>query len=215
MAEIAPKRIALARRVFLQCPLFAGLEPDLCARLFKEASLRTFAKDEQIYKKQNLCFLLQGSARVLSADGCMVMRRMQAGDFFGAATLFCTDSSIGNILACTPGIAADLSEAQLRRLLQETPQFAENYIAFLSGRIRFLNEKIYSLTGKTAEDRLLRALQSYAGPDGRITLPFSMGELANRLHISRSSLYRAIDQLIAANQIERKNHVLYKKGDTL
>lgn len=215
MAEIAAKRIASLRRVFLQNPLFAGIDWELCDRLFDDAQLRTFAKGEQIYKKQSLSFLLQGSARVLSEDGCMVMRRMQAGDFYGAANLFSAGSDIGNILACSSGIVADLSEDRLRRLLRESPQFAENYIAFLSGRIRFLNDKIHSLTGKTAEDRLLRLLQSYAEPDGRIILPFSMLELANRLHIGRSSLYRAIDQLIAANQIERKNHILYRKGDTL
>lgn len=215
MAEIPQKQRALARQVFLQCPLFAGLPPGDCARLFDAVALRAFSKGEQIYKKQNLCFLLRGSARVLSMDGCTVLRRMQAGDFFGAANLFSTDSAIGNILACTPGIAADLSEAQLRRLLRDIPQLAENYIAFLSGRIRFLNDKIYSLTGKSAEDRLLRALQSHADADGRILLPFPMGELANRLHIGRSSLYRAIDRLIAANQIERKNHILYFKGEIL
>ncbi|MBQ7288579.1 MAG: Crp/Fnr family transcriptional regulator [Clostridia bacterium] len=215
MTEISQRRIALGRQIFLQCPLFAGLAPDVCEKLFDIAHLHPFEKGDPLYKKRNLCFLLSGSAKVLSQDGCMVMRRMQAGEFFGAAGLFCTESEIGNVTASSPGILACIDESYLRRLMEEEPQFAVNYICFLSGRIRFLNDKIFSLTGKRPEERVLYVLQNHADADGCVNLPFSMGELANRLHIGRSSLYRAIDRLVSSNQIERKNHLFYIKGDLL
>jgi CRP-like cAMP-binding protein len=70
------------------------------------------------------------------------------------------------------------------------PSFALDYVAFLSGKIRFLNERLSELSAPSA----LQKLSSYLlKDDGRIAL--SKVQLASALGIGRASLYRALDDL--------------------
>lgn len=91
-------------------------------------------------------------------------------------------------------------------MLQSSPRFCQNYIRFLCGRIAFLNRKIETLSGHTAEGKLLSYLQREQ--QGGAVKIASFRALADQLGISRASLYRAMDALAAAGQLERQ-------GDTL
>lgn len=214
MPEITAKQMAQAKKVFLQCTLLHGIEPAAAEKIFCAAVLNCRAKGEQLCVKQNLCFLLAGKAKVYTQNGSVVMRNIEPGAFFGAASLFCTQNVQSSVIAAERCIIACLSEKTVRRLLESCAPFCHNYICFLSDRIRFLNRKICSFTGADTEERVLHTLRSFADTNGKVLLPCSMGELANRLNISRSSLYRAIDSLIASNKIE-KNKYICIKGELL
>ena len=89
------------------------------------------------------------------------------------------------------------------RLGNPQPRIAENYVRFLSDRIRFLNRRLATLTAGQTDGKLWRFLLAYKGEDGTVHLPGGMTELAERLNMGRSSLYRSLDALTEAGRIER------------
>ena len=100
-----------------------------------------------------------------------------------------------------------LPQALLARLLTEDPAVAENYIVFLSERVRFLNEKIRSLTTPSTGETLRQYLLKNARPgeEGfalRLTAGYSA--LADTLNMGRASLYRALDEMEEKGLIRRE-----------
>ena len=57
---------------------------------------------------------------------------------------------------------------EVARLCGLSYDFCRNYIAFLSGRIRFLNERICELTDKTPERKLFRIFSDFSAPPPQI-----------------------------------------------
>ena len=212
MSVITSKQETKAKELFFACQLFEGVSEDLVEGIFSATTLISLRKGEQLYKTGNLCFLLFGKAKVYAQNSSIVMRNMEPSDFFGAASLFCKQQTGSTVTAATDCIVAYLPENQVASLIETCPTFSRNYIAFLSDRIRFMNGKIYSLTDTDAEQRVFNALCSYSNKIGKVELPFSMAELANRLNMGRSSLYRAIDSLISSNKI-KKDKYIYIKGE--
>ncbi len=142
-------------------------------------------------------------------EGRERQHRLQAGQVFGAAALFGGESYSTEIRAARRSHVLFLPEAQLCDWFARDSRIAQNYIRFLTGRIRFLNEQLRGCTGGDAENRLLHHLREHAGPDGRIgrTVPWST--LAEQLGMGRSSLYRARDRLRERGLLSDENGVLY------
>ena len=86
--------------------------------------------------------------------------------------------------------------------MQRNYRAAENYIRFLSERVRFLNHKIAGFTGGQADCRVVVWLLEHA-QGAEVCLPRSMTEWAQSLNIGRSSLYRSLDALTEAGLIRR------------
>ena len=212
MSIVTSKQKNKAKDLFFTCRLFEGMSDELVEEIFSTATLTHLKKGEQLYKAGNLCFLLSGKAKVYAQNSSVVMRNMEPSDFFGAASLFCKQQTGSTVTAATDCIVAYLPENHVASLIETCPTFSRNYIAFLSDRIRFMNGKIYSFTDSTAEQRVFNALSSHSDKSGKVNLPFSMAELANRLNMGRSSLYRAIDNLIASDKI-KKDKYIYIKGE--
>lgn len=212
MSIVTSKQETKAKELFFTCRLFEGMSADLVEGIFSAATLTHLKKGDQLYKAGNLCFLLSGKAKVYAQNSSVVMRNMKSGDFFGAASLFCKQQTTSTVTAAADCIIAYLPEEKVNSLIEACPTFSRNYIAFLSDRIRFMNGKIYSFTDSDVEQRVFNALCSYSDKSGKVDLPFSMAELANRLNIGRSSLYRAIDRLITSNKI-KKDKYIYIKGE--
>ena len=90
--------------------------------------------------------------------------------------------------------------------MREDSTVSFNYIRFLSGRVRFLNEKIDGLVSQNAPASLGNYLALNAEPSGGklIVRPTgSISALAEQLNISRASLYRAFDTLERGGLIKR------------
>ena len=83
-------------------------------------------------------------------------------------------------------------------LLARESLLSRNYIRYLSGRIRFLTEKLDGLLAGSAERKLSQYLLSH--PDG-VSCPAT--SLARQLGVSRASLYRAFDALTERGAICR------------
>ncbi len=135
--------------------------------------------------------ILSGEVQVFRSDGDgrrVVMNRLSAGQVFGAAALFGdTEAYATEIEALCPTRLVFISQAQMSACIARYPLVAENYIRFLSGRIRFLNHKIAGFTGGPTGNRLYHYLLEHRQPDGRVDIPVSMVELAQSLNIGRSS----------------------------
>lgn len=177
---------------------------------FPEA--KKFNSGEIIYSSDNFlhCLALVVSGTVIAVtDNAqrVVMRKFSAGMCFGAAAVFGSkDSYVSNVLAESDCEIIFIDEEILKSVFHKYPQTAVNYIAFLSGRIRFLNEKLSLFSCHSTEDTLYRYLSSSLDSDGYAVLPRSMTMLSKMLGIGRASLYRNLDSLEKNGLIERKNN---------
>ena len=132
-----------------------------------------------------------------------VLAAFGPGDTFGAAALFGGEGYVSRIRAVTGCTVLLLPEALLRQWFARCPRMAVNYIAFLSGRVRFLNGKITIFTQDSAQHRLYRWLRANCDEAGRLPEKLSMTKLAGALSMGRTSLYRAMEELERAGLIVR------------
>ena len=183
------------------------------------------ATDERCYQKGDvvcdagcatraLVLVLSGGVRVY--HGRVVMNDLEAGCVFGVAALFGEEE---------PYPTTVVAAAQTRVLFvpQETvtawvtayPRVALNYIAFLSGRVRFLNRRLSTLTAGQTDGKLWCYLTANREPDGCVHLPGGMATLAKTLGMGRSSLYRSLDALVADGRVVRRGkNTLFVETET-
>ncbi|MGI5935626.1 MAG: Crp/Fnr family transcriptional regulator [Oscillospiraceae bacterium] len=174
--------------------------------------LRRYRKGEVIFDREHhspsLGLVLSGSVLVSSPSGSrnLVMRELGPGDIFGAAGLFTEERDyVTTLTAKGPCRVLFISQDLLRRAMAEDFTLAENYIRFLSGRVRFLNRKISGLAAGTAEETLAIYL---SGSGGEVEIP-SYSRLAEELGLGRASLYRALESLEKSGHIKRNGHVIH------
>ncbi len=189
-------------------------ERNICRRLAKTEE-KTYCKGDTIYTphtaKRALALILGGHVRVW--QGRVVMNDLFSGDVFGVAALFGSDADY-------PSTVVAESACRILYIPQETvvawmktvPQVAENYVRFLSDRIRFLNLRLSTLTAGQADGKLWRYLLAHRDENGVVTVTDGMADLAERLDMGRSSLYRSLDALTEAGRIrrERKKIIILK-----
>ena len=151
-----------------------------------------------------LGIVLEGRAEaVSSAREQTVLAAFGPGGTFGAAALFGGDGYVSRVRAVTACTVLLLPEALLADWFARCPRMAVNYIAFLSGRVRFLNGKIAIFTQDSAQHRLYRWLRANCDEAGRLPEKLSMTKLAGTLSMGRTSLYRAMEELERAGLIVR------------
>lgn len=217
MEEI--KKTTKAQKLFSELFLFRGTAPETAARIFRSPACICcrFETGEAIYTRtsyrRSLGVVLSGGLKAVKAPEKtqpVVMNTFSTGNVFGAASLFDSeDRYVSDIFAVRQSNVLFLSQELLHRLFTEEPAAAENYIAFLSGRIRYLNACIDHYTGGSAQERLFSYLSSLPeNPSGEVEILCSMTCLADSLDIGRASLYRAFESL-------RKDGILERRGKKL
>ena len=80
----------------------------------------------------------------------------------------------------------------------------QNYLTYLTGRIRFLSAKIEALTQDSSAAKLRAYLLRHMDEDGKVTPELSMTELAARLNMGRASLYRELNPLLSQNIVSKE-----------
>lgn len=202
--------------------LFRGLNHEERLRAERYLSpVTTYKKGDVIYNPHHfqkaLGIVLSGeiSVRPPQEQGRpLIIHRLGSGDVFGAAALFDETASdyVTDLVALSTVCVRYVSQEQMTALFSEFPTVAQNYITFLSGRIRFLNRKFSTLIGKTAVSRLYEYCLTHQTESGTITLPQKMTELARSLNMGRSSLYRALETLLSEDIVSKcgKEYTLSK-----
>ncbi|HIW73621.1 MAG TPA: Crp/Fnr family transcriptional regulator [Firmicutes bacterium] len=196
--------------------LFRGLPPEAVQELLRDRpSPVEYAKGSAIYTprqfRRALGVLLSGRAEVTRTQGGrrVLMNRLGPGDSFGAAALYGGgEAYVTEIRAVAGCRVLFLSQEAVGGMIRREPRVAENYIRFLSDRIRFLNRRIAGFTGGAADRRLARWLAERAGEDGEVRLP-GMTALADALNVGRSSLYRSVDSLADAGLLRREGRKIF------
>jgi len=180
----------------------AALRDDRCVLIAAEAG--TLLSDVYDYSGC-LGLVLDGVIVVAKDDNFTMLRR---GGMFGAAGIF------GDKASDTPAELRAGANCRIvlfsGELLHDTMKseftVAENYLRFLTGRVRKLGEKIRSLTYSRTDMALIDYLvASAAGEEGHVTIRLGDGitALANELDVSRASLYRAFALLERDGYIEK------------
>ena len=180
---------------------------------------RSYRRGEVIYDRSHvrraLAWVLDGHLRVL--HGRVVMNDLHPGDVFGAAALFgAEDAYPSAVTAATDCRVQFITQKTVSAWMAAEPRIGENYIRFLSDRIRFLNRRLATLTAGQTDDKLWRYLQAHRDSTGAVSLPDGMAGLAEHLGMGRSSLYRSLDALLAAGVVrrEKKQIVLLEDLET-
>lgn len=195
--------------------LFTGIDfpmMDKTYRILDKTIQREYSTGEILLSnKENpvgLAVLLDGSAQILSGDEKhpALLRTLNAGDSFGAASLFSGERNYRTCVRATEQCRVlYLPAALIQDICLHEPKAALNYISFLSGRISFLNRKITAYTAGSAQEKLvLYLLHLPLGADGSWELDISYGKLSEQLGVGRASLYRAMDTLCEAGLIIRE-----------
>lgn len=201
--------------------LFSGCDLETLAGWAEEAGWTpgSFARgavifDPERFTKQ-LGILLSGRVRV--AKQGMVVSELRTGDLFGAAALFNDEERyVSTLTARTRCEILFLSQAEVQRLMERDGRIQRSYIRYLSGRIRFLSDKIDALIEGSGERKLTAYLLGQMDADGRVDPGCSMTELAARLNMGRASLYRELQKLEERGALTRSGKaILIQKPELL
>lgn len=181
-------------------------ELELCQRL-AQTEEESYCKGDTIYTPQTakraLAMVMEGHVRVL--HGRVPTNDLVEGDVFGVAALFGTDEDYpSTIVAGSDCRVMYIPQETVVAWMKQVPQVAENYVGFLSDRIRFLNRRLATLTAGQADGKLWRYLLAHRDENGVVTVAEGMSELAERLDMGRSSLYRSLDTLTQIGRIRRE-----------
>lgn len=167
-------------------------------------------KGEQLYKNGMLGIIKSGTATIKRHNDigdAITIRTISQSELFGAASVFGNwKDGMSSIIADTACEVLYITEEKFSDILKLYPQMSLNYITYLSDRIRFLNRKLDAFTAKSTEERLYEYLLAQADIKGNVNLGFGMSELARRLQVGRTSLYRDIESLQSKKLISRDGH---------
>ena len=130
----------------------------------------------------------------------VIHKRAGYGDIFGVSSLFGECEGFPTTITAEGAtVLLLLNEEAVSRMLAAVPGVARNYIALLTEKIRFLNRRLDTLAGRSAEERVATFLLSRK--EGASSLGITKSALASSLGLGRASLYRILDEMEAAGII--------------
>ncbi|MEN6339354.1 MAG: Crp/Fnr family transcriptional regulator [Clostridiaceae bacterium] len=192
--------------------LFFGIAEDEISALVSSEGVRVghFEKDAVIFDRMQieraLGVILFGSCVVTkeSETGKMPMSVLRQGDLFGAASLFHHEAQyVARVTAAESAWILLISEEALKGMMRKDFRIVENYLSYLTARIRFLSERLDGFLPQSVEERVMQYVTQRA-ENGLFESEWSVSALAESLRVSRTTLYRAIDKLIAEGRIAKQ-----------
>ena len=190
-------------------PLFQGVEPEQLNRMLSCADVTCISRGETVYDRLRfrrcLGVILEGALTVRKES--LLVSTLRAGDIFGAAALFNEQEDYPTTLIARSDCRLLLiPQETVRQMIGAGGAFAENYVAYLSGRIRFLSDRLDTLSADGGEGKLASYLLSAANGDG--TLKISATQLSQRIGVGRATLYRAFESLEQDEAIARNGKII-------
>ena len=189
-------------------PLFRNVDGDSLRALLEApgAGRVRFEPGQVVYSprhfRRSLGVVLSGQLQV--TKGTLAVSVLGPGELFGAAALYSDEPEFATTITAKCACRCLMLEQTLvDRLLAEQGQIRENYLRYLTGRVRFLSGRLQALAQPGVEGKLARYLLSGGG-----TLTCPATELCRRLGVSRASLYRAFAALEDSGLIVRKDKTI-------
>lgn len=167
-----------------------------------------FLAGEELAAGHQVGMVCSGELRAfkhIAGGGEVLLNTFFSGDVFGLAGAFLPDDvSLSRLRTKRATVILFLEQPLLRKLFAADAATAENYIAYLSGRVEFLTQRISVASGGTAEQRLAAwLLAQRTDSSGCLCLPCSVANLSGLLGISRTSLYRVLEILQQSGILEQ------------
>lgn len=197
----------MEREALSSHPLFQRVAPQWWDDVLNASQLIPVKRGEKVYDRHRfqrcLGILLEGELQVRKE--ALLMSNLHAGDVFGAAAMFHDGSDYPTTLEALADCRLLLiPEETVRRLIRTCPEFAENYVAYLSDRIRFLSTRVDALSAERGEGKLARYLLSAGGK-----ISGSATELCQRIGVGRATLYRAFEVMEREGAIRREGKTIH------
>ena len=193
-------------RVLKSCVLFKGVSEESLSRASVLAETVGFEPGELLFSRDSrrLGIIALGSAKASKPgkNGPVTMSILGYGNVFGAASIIGDDLPETEARAMKKVTALSFAPSDFISLIEDDRRINLNYISYLVSRIRFLTERVECLAGGTAEERLMRYLETNA-ENGICRISFGMDALAKGISMSRATLYRALEDLEGSGRIVR------------
>lgn len=199
-----------------RCFLFRGTGETAVRRVLSDerCQIVEYKKGSIIYDiksyRRDLGFILSGYVEVQKPapdGGSFIMTELRPESVFGAAALFGGgERYVTRLIASKDCRVVFFPKELLLDAMRDDFNLAENYMEFLSGRIRFLNDKINGILFTDTESVLARWLLDNAEEENgafRVDLKTSYSRLAEILNMGRASLYRSLCELERRGIIKR------------
>ncbi len=195
--------------------LFCGCDKAHLPRLLEEAGgyQSDFEPQEVIPFLQEghgrVGIVLRGKVRVFSSeDKQTLLNCLEPGAMLGVSSLYTANGAADTFMTAAVATRILFFDETMLDPIWENPVTRKNLIFFLSGRIRFLTEKIASFTSPDTETKLARYLKKNMDENAVVSGFRSYCELAKTLHLGRASLYRALDKMEESGFIRRQGKTI-------
>lgn len=190
--------------ILMEHPLFRRVPPDLLQNLIAGAELCSIGRGETAYERHRFrrCLGVLLAGRLQARKESLTVSTLQAGDVFGAAALFNEQEDYPTTLTAVEDcLLLLIPQEEIRMLVRRCGEFAEDYVTYLSGRIRFLSARLDAVSADRGESKLARYLLAAERGTGEVTL--SATQLCQQIGVGRATLYRAFEDLEEAGAIAR------------
>lgn len=193
-------------------PLFDGVAGESLERMLDHAGTRCLSlpRGEYLLRAGDSAsdLIIIQSGRLSVYRDRLLMRHLEAGDVAGVATLYGdSDISETDLKASRAARALLIPREAVIRAIRQDSVLAENYIRFLSSRVRYLNQVVRRLSGPDTTARLARFLLERAYTQGN-PFPLNAEGAARALAMGRASLYRALDTLQHLGCVEKNKRII-------
>lgn len=188
--------------------LFRRVTEACLKELLSGASVITVPRGETVYDRTRfrrcLGLLVDGTLQV--RKDALLISTLRRGEVFGAAALFGGEEYPTTLTARSDCRLLLIPQETVGWLLRSSGEFAEDYTAYLSGRIRFLSTKLDTLSADRGEGKLARYLLT-AQRGGCVTQ--NATQLCQRIGVGRATLYRAFELLESDGAIRREGKTIH------
>jgi CRP/FNR family cyclic AMP-dependent transcriptional regulator len=180
--------------------LFKGLPPERLRRLNDQLHKKSVPAGTNMITAEQpgevVYVLLEGTVKILieQMDGReVILAFLGAGDTVGEMSLVDSAGRSANVMTMEKCTFLWMDRNTFQDLLKNVPEFTQNLVRMLSGRLRMANEQIQSLSSLDVAGRLARQILAFAerygqeepGQGTRIPLRLTQSDLAELVGASR------------------------------
>ncbi len=208
------------RRLLDTTDLFAALPADVLEHLREQATVRTFARNEVLFRQgdpaSELFVVQEGRVAIAqqSGDGReSVVAVLEDGGLFGDLGLFDGAPRSADVRALTETTVVVLGYEPVRAVLQARPELLWVMVRLLAQRLRATDEALADAVFLDVPARTAKRLLELAGDADRFTLPVTQEELASMVGASRERVNKAISLFMRLGWLEIEGRNQYRLLD--
>ncbi len=208
------------RRLLDTTDLFAALPADVLEHLREQATVRTFARNEVLFRQgdpaSELFVVQEGRVAIAqqSGDGReSVVAVLEDGGLFGDLGLFDGAPRSADVRALTETTVVVLGYEPVRAVLQARPELLWVMVRLLAQRLRATDEALADAVFLDVPARTAKRLLELAGDADRFTLPVTQEELASMVGASRERVNKAISLFMRVGWLEIEGRNQYRLLD--